>query len=108
MIYVIASSLNGLDLRETPPMVEKHHRHSEVQTTARYAHLARNTVKSAEQRVAASFSSDPKHPPPRGEHSPPRDLCLHDLRREKASSLRPTHPIAPDRRRHTRKQLRSR
>ena len=35
-------------------MIAKHLGHNKVQTTARYAHLARHSVKTAGERVAAS------------------------------------------------------
>ena len=32
--------------------------HSQIQTTARYAHLARDSVKEAAERIAASIAAD--------------------------------------------------
>ena len=37
--------------------------HSQVQTTSRYAHLARNSVKAAAERVADSLVADMNSPP---------------------------------------------
>ena len=37
--------------------------HTQVQTTARYAHLARNSVKVAAGRIADSLSADLDTPP---------------------------------------------
>ncbi len=40
------------------PMIDKLLGHSKIQTTARYAHLARDSVKESAARVAASIGAD--------------------------------------------------
>ena len=54
---------SGLALGESLPMIANHLGHSKVQTTARFAHLARDSVKTAAERVAGSLSADAKLPP---------------------------------------------
>ena len=44
-------------------MIANHLGHSKVQTTARFAHLARDSVKTAAERVAVNLSADAKLPP---------------------------------------------
>ena len=44
-------------------MIGKLLRHTQVQTTARYAHLWRNSVKVAAVRIADSLESDMDTPP---------------------------------------------
>ena len=44
-------------------MIGKLFGHSQVQTTARYAHLARNSVKVAATTIADSFEADMDTPP---------------------------------------------
>jgi len=48
----------GLSLGESLPMIARHLGHNKVQTTARYAHLARDSVKTAGERVAVSLASE--------------------------------------------------
>jgi len=48
----------GLALGESLPMIARHLGHTNVQTTARYAHLARDSVKTAGERVAVSLASE--------------------------------------------------
>ena len=39
-------------------MIARHLGHNKVQTTARYAHLARDSVKTAGERVAISLAAE--------------------------------------------------
>ena len=48
----------ALALGEGLPVIAKLLGHSHIQTTARYAHLARDTVREAAERVAASIAED--------------------------------------------------
>ena len=48
----------ALVLGEPLPMIGKLLGHSKIQTTARYAHLARDSVKESAARVAASIGAD--------------------------------------------------
>ena len=48
----------ALSLGESLPMIGKLLGHSKVQTTARYAHLARDSVKTAAERVSDSLATD--------------------------------------------------
>ena len=48
----------ALALGESLPMIGKLLGHTKIQTTARYAHLARDSVKESAARVAASIGSD--------------------------------------------------
>ena len=48
----------ALALGESLPMIGQLLRHSQVETTARYAHLARNSVHEAAARTAASIGAD--------------------------------------------------
>ena len=48
----------ALSLGESLPMIGKLLGHSKVQTTARYAHLARDSVKAAAERVSNSLAAD--------------------------------------------------
>ena len=48
----------ALALGESLPMIGKLLGHSQIQTTARYAHLARDSVKEAAERIAASIAAD--------------------------------------------------
>ena len=53
----------ALALGENLPMIGKLLGHTQVQTTARYAHLARNSVKVAAVRIADSLEADMDTPP---------------------------------------------
>ena len=61
----------ALALGEPLPMIGKLLGHSKIQTTARYAHLARDSIRDSAVRVAASIAADilppekPKPPRPR-------------------------------------------
>ena len=48
----------ALALGESLPMIGKLLGHRKVQTTARYAHLARDSIKSSAARVAESLRAD--------------------------------------------------
>ena len=48
----------ALALGESLPMIGKLLGHTQIETTARYAHLARDTVRGAAERVAASIADD--------------------------------------------------
>ena len=48
----------ALSLGESLPMIGKLLGHRKVQTTARYAHLARDSVKAAAERVSNSLAVD--------------------------------------------------
>ena len=52
----------ALSLGESLPMIGKLLGHTKVETTARYAHLARDSVKTAGERVAVGLSADAKLP----------------------------------------------
>ena len=53
----------ALSLGESLPMIGKLLGHSKLETTARYAHLARDSVKTAGEGVAVSLSADAKLAP---------------------------------------------
>ena len=53
----------ALSLGESLPMIGKLLGHRKVQTTARYAHLARDSVKAAGERVSESLTADLDSPP---------------------------------------------
>ena len=53
----------ALALGESLPMIGKLLGHTQVQTTARYAHLARNSVKVAAVRISDSLEADMDTPP---------------------------------------------
>ena len=53
----------ALSLGESLPMIGKLLGHRKVQTTARYAHLARESVKVAAERVSDSLAADLDSPP---------------------------------------------
>ena len=58
----------ALALGEPLPMIAKLLGHTKIQTTARYAHLARDSVRDSAARVAASIAADilpPEMPKPR-------------------------------------------
>ncbi len=48
----------ALALGESLPMIGKLLGHRQIETTARYAHLARDSVKEAAERIAASIAAD--------------------------------------------------
>ena len=48
----------ALSLGKSLPMIGKLLGHRKVQTTARYAHLARDSVKAAAERVSHSLAAD--------------------------------------------------
>ena len=48
----------ALALGESLPMIGRLLGHSQVETTARYAHLARDSVKEAAERIAGSIAAD--------------------------------------------------
>ena len=48
----------ALALGESLPMIGKLLGHTQVQTTARYAHLARDSVKASASRIAGSIGGD--------------------------------------------------
>ena len=48
----------ALALGESLPMIGKLLGHSQVETTARYAHLARDSVHKSAGRIAASIAAD--------------------------------------------------
>ena len=48
----------ALSLGESLPMIGKLLGHRKMQTTARYAHLARDSVKAAAERVSGSLAVD--------------------------------------------------
>ena len=48
----------ALALGESLPMIGKLLGHTKIQTTARYAHLARDSVSESAARVAASIGAD--------------------------------------------------
>ena len=51
----------ALALGESLPVIAKLLGHSQIQTTARYAHLARDSVRASAARVAASIAGDFLH-----------------------------------------------
>ena len=51
----------ALALGESLPVIAKLLGHSQIQTTVRYAHLARDSVKASAARVAASIAADFLH-----------------------------------------------
>jgi integrase len=53
----------ALALGESLPMIGKLLGHRQVQTTARYAHLARQSVKAAARRIEDSLAADIDTPP---------------------------------------------
>ena len=53
----------ALALGESLPMIGKLLGHRQIQTTARYAHLARDSVKAAAARIADSLEADIDTPP---------------------------------------------
>ena len=53
----------ALALGESLPMIAKLLGHTQIQTTARYAHLARNSVEVAAVRIADSLEDDMDTPP---------------------------------------------
>ena len=53
----------ALALGESLPMIAKLLGHTQIQTTARYAHLARNSVEVAAVRIADSLEADMDTPP---------------------------------------------
>jgi integrase len=55
----------ALALGEPLPMIARLLGHTKIQTTARYAHLARDSVRDSADRVAASIAADilPSKPP---------------------------------------------
>ena len=48
----------ALALGESLPVIGKHLGHTQVETTARYAHLARDSVRESAARIAASIRAD--------------------------------------------------
>ena len=57
----------ALALGEPLPMIARLLGHSKIQTTARYAHLARDSVRDSADRIAASIAADilsPEMPEP--------------------------------------------
>ena len=48
----------ALALGEELPMIGKLLGHARIETTARYAHLARDSVREAAERVAESIATD--------------------------------------------------
>ena len=56
----------ALALGEPLPMIGRLLGHSKIQTTARYAHLARDSVRESADRVAASIAADILPPEPPG------------------------------------------
>ena len=53
----------ALSLGESLPMIGRLLGHRKVQTTAQYAHLARDSVKAAGERVSVSLVADLGTPP---------------------------------------------
>ena len=52
------ASPRALALGESLPMIGKLLGHTQVQTTARYAHLARDSVKASASKIADSIGAD--------------------------------------------------
>ena len=48
----------ALALGETLPMIGKLLGHSQMETTARYAHLARDSIRDSAERIADSIADD--------------------------------------------------
>ena len=48
----------ALALGETLPVIDKLLGHSDIETTARYAHLARDSIHDAAERIADSIEAD--------------------------------------------------
>ena len=48
----------ALALGETLPVIGKLLGHSDIETTARYAHLARDSILDAAERIAGSIATD--------------------------------------------------
>ena len=48
----------ALALGESLPMIGKLLGHSDIETTARYAHLARDSIHDAAERIADSIAAD--------------------------------------------------
>ena len=48
----------ALALGETLPVIGKLLGHSDIETTARYAHLARDSLQEAAERIARSIATD--------------------------------------------------
>ena len=48
----------ALALGETLPVIGKLLGHSDIETTARYAHLARDSIHEAAERIAGSIAAD--------------------------------------------------
>ena len=48
----------ALALGETLPMIGKLLGHNDIETTARYAHLARDSIHEAAERIAGSIATD--------------------------------------------------
>ena len=63
MIKDISFASRALALGESLPMIGKLRGHAKVQTTARYAHLGRNSVKVAAVRISDSLEADLDTPP---------------------------------------------
>ena len=57
MVYFY-SGVDTLALGESLPMIGKLLGHTQVQTTARYAHLANESVKASGSRIADSIGDD--------------------------------------------------
>ena len=58
MTYRHSFASRALALGEGLPMIGKLLGHTQVQTTARYAHLARDTVKTSAVRIGDSIDQD--------------------------------------------------
>ena len=54
----IPLAVKTVALGETLPVIGKLLGHSDIETTARYAHLARDSLHAAVERVAASIAAD--------------------------------------------------
>ena len=64
----------ALALGESLPTIARLLGHARVQTTSRYAHLARDTVREAAARVAADIGGDILPGPPGGNSAPSRPV----------------------------------
>ena len=53
-----ASRPGRLALSETPPVIGELLGHSDIETTACYAHLARNSLHDSSERIAGSIAAD--------------------------------------------------